>query len=137
MNTQKIPFTAKCKNTAAHIIFCALTALLSCFAAETPLYAINATVALVGDLAVLMMFTLYFAMTANAFSDADPEHRTKIFCIADCAALVLKIVFAALCSLSGDFTIHATALIADTVFSRVYTVKLTQSKTDPANTRSV
>ena len=126
MNIQRIPFTEKCKATAFHITLCAAIALLSCFAAETPIPAVNAVVTLAGDLAVLTMFTLYFAMTANAFSEAYPEHRPNIFCTADCAAFVLKIVFAALCSLSGGILIHAAALAADAVVSKMYTVKLMQ-----------
>lgn len=137
MKSNTIPFTDKCKSAAAYIILCALIALLSCFAAETPLTAVHAAVTLAGDLAALTMFTLYFSMTAKAFSEAAPERRSKIFCTADCAALVLKIMFAALCSLSGDIVAHVTALIADTLFSRVYFMKLVQNKTDPANTGSV
>lgn len=117
MDIKRIPFNDKCKNTAANIIICALTALLSCFAAITPYRAVNLAITFAGELAVLEMFTLYFAMTADAFSEAYPERRVKIFCIADCTALVLKIVFAALCSLSGDIAIHVAALIADTVIS--------------------
>ena len=128
---QRIPFNENCKNTAANIIICALTALLSCFASETPYRAVNLTVTFVGEVAALAMFTLYFAMTADAFSEVYPERRAKIFCIADCAALVLKIVFAAFCSLSGDIAVHAAALVADTVISRVYMAKQLQSKTDP------
>ena len=130
---KEIPFTDKCKNTAANIVICALTALLSCFAAITPYRAVNLTAAFAGEVAALAMFTLYFAMTADAFSEAYPERRARIFCIADCAALVLKIVFASLCALTGDLSIHAVALIADTVISRVYTVKLLQRKTNHAN----
>ena len=129
---KEIPFTDKCKNTAANIIICALIALLSCFAAITPYRAVNLTVTFVGEVAALAMFTLYFAMTADAFSKTYPERRARIFCTADCIALVLKIVFASLCALSGDIAVHAAALIADTVISRVYTAKLLQRKTDPA-----
>lgn len=137
MKIQTIPFNDKCKSTAAYIILCALIALLSCFAAETPFVAVRTAVTFAGDLAVLTMFTLYFVMTASALSEADRERRSKIFCTADCCALVLKIVFTALCSLSGDLTAHITALIADTVFSRVYVMKRAQRKTDPANTGSI
>ena len=133
---KEIPFDGKCKDTAANIIICALIALLSCLA-ETPFGAVNAVIAFAGELAVLMMFTLYFAMTAEAFSKAYPERRARIFCIADCAALVLKITFAALCTLAGDVLIHAAALIADAVISRVYNAKLAQHKTDPERTGSV
>ena len=128
---KRIPFNDKCKNTAANIIICALTALLSCFAAITPYRAINLAVTFAGEVAALAMFTLYFAMTADAFSEAYPERRTRIFCIADCTALVLKIVFASLCALTGDIAIHAAALIADTVFSRIYIAKTAQRKNDP------
>ena len=128
---KEIPFTDKCKNTAANIVICALAALLMCFVGETPYRAVNLAAAFAGELAALAMFTLYFAMTADAFSEVYPERRTMIFCTADCTALVLKIVFAALCSLTGDIAIHAAALIADTVISRVYTAKLLKRKTDP------
>lgn len=128
---KEIPFTDKCKNTAANIIICALIALLSCFAAITPYRALNLAITFAGEIAALAMFTLYFAMTADAFSEVYPERRAKIFCIADCIALVLKIVFAALCSLTGDIAIHAAALIADTVVSHFYTAKLLQRRTDP------
>lgn len=120
---KEILFTDKCKNTAANIVICALTALLSCFVSETPFREVNLAVTFAGEVAVLAMFTLYFAMTADAYSSAYPEKRTQIFCIADCAALILKIVFAALCMMSGDLAIHAAALIADAVISRVYTAK--------------
>ena len=128
---KEIPFTDKCKNTAANIIICALTALLSCFAAITPYRAVNLIITFAGEVAALAMFTLYFAMTADAFSEAYPERRARIFCIADCAALVLKIVFASLCALTGDLSIPAAALIADTVFSRIYIAKTAQIKHDP------
>ena len=127
---KRIPFNDKCKNTAANIIICALTALLSCFAAITPYRAVNLVVTFAGEVAALAMFTLYFAMTADAFSDAYPERRARIFCIADCAALVLKIVFVTLCALSGDIAVHAAALIADTVISRIYTATLLKRKYD-------
>lgn len=133
----RIPFNDKCKNTAANIIICALIALLSCFTSATPFRAVNLIVTFAGEVAALAMFTLYFAMTADAFSGAYPERRTKIFCIADCAALVLKIVFVTLCSLSGDIAVHAVALIADTVISRVYTAKLFQRKNRPDKTGTV
>ena len=128
---QRIPFNENCKNTAANIIICALTALLSCFASDTPYRAVNLTVTFAGEVAALAMFTLYFAMTADAFSEVYPERRAKIFCTADCIALALKIVFASLCALTGDIAVHAAALIADTVISRVYTAKTAQRKTDP------
>ena len=127
---KEIPFTNKCKNTTANIIICALTALLMCFVGETPYRAVNLAAAFAGELAALAMFTLYFAMTADAFSRAYPERRAGIFCVADCIALVLKIVFVSLCALTGDFFIHAAALIADTVISRVYTAKLLKQKHD-------
>lgn len=128
---QRIPFNENCKNTAANIIICALIALLSCFAAITPYRTVNLIIAFAGELAVLAMFTLYFAMTADAFSEVYPKRRTKIFCTADCIALALKIVFATLCSLTGDIAVHAAALIADTVISRIYTAKLLQRETAP------
>lgn len=133
----RIPFNDKCKNTAASIVICALTALLSCFVGETPYRAVNLAAAFGGELAALSMFTLYFAMTADAFSGVYPERRGKIFCISDCAALALKIVFTALCSLTGDIAIHAAALIADVIISRLYTAKLEQNKSDPVKTGSV
>ena len=128
---KEIPFTDKFKNTAANIVICALTALLSCFTAITPYRAVNLIISFAGEVAALAMFTLYFAITADAFSEVYPERRARIFCAADCIALALKIVFAALCSLTGDIAVHAAALIADTVISRVYTAKLLQRKTDP------
>lgn len=134
---KEIPFNDKCRNTAANIIICALTALLSCFAAITPYRAVNIAISFAGEVAALAMFTLYFAMAADAFSEAYPEQRTKIFCTADCASQVLKIVFAVLCSLSGDIAVHAAALIADTVISRVYTAKLLKRKTDHAKQLTV
>ena len=137
MNIQRIPFNDKCKNTAANIVICALAALLMCFVGGTPYRAVNLAAAFAGEVAALAMFTLFFAMTADAFSEAYPERRARIFCIADCTALVLKIVFAVLCALTGDIAVHAAALIADTVISRVYTAKLLQRKTDPVNTGSV
>ena len=137
MNIQRIPFNDKCKNTAANIVICALIALLTCFVPETPFLAVNLAVTFAGELAALAMFTLYFAMTADAFSRAYPERRARIFCIADCAALVLKIAFAALCTLAGEILIHAAALIADAVISRVYNANLAQRKTDPERTGSV
>lgn len=127
MDTQKIPFNDKCKKTTAYIALCAVIALLACFAAETSTAAIHASVTFVGDLAVLAMFTLYFAMTANAYAAAYPENRPVIFCAADCAALVLKIAFAALCAKSGGVMIHAAALIINVIFSRVYALKYIQN----------
>ena len=134
---KRVPFNDKCKNTAANIIICALTALLSCFAAITPYRAVNLIVTFAGEVAALAMFTLYFAMTANEFSDAYPERRARIFCIADCIALALKIVFISLCSLTGDIAVHTAALIADTVISRIYTAKLLQRKKDFAKQLTV
>lgn len=131
-----IPFTEKCKNTAANTVICALFSLLTCFVI-TPYRAVNLAAAFAGEVAALAMFTLYFAMTADAFSEAYPERRVKIFCTADGVALVLKIVFAALCSLTGDIAVHAAALITDTVISRIYIAKMLQRKTDPAKTGSV
>ena len=133
MNTPRITFNDNCKNTAANIVICALAALLMCFVGETPYRAVNLAAAFAGEVAALAMFTLYFAMTADAFSEAYPERRARIFCIADCTALALKIVFISLCALTGDIAIHAAALIADTVISRVYTVKLLQRKKTSQN----
>ena len=133
----RIPFNDKCKNTAANIVICALTALLTCFVPETPFLAVNLAVTFAGEHAALAMFTLYFAMTEDAFSEAYPERRTRIFCAADCIALVLKIVFASLCALTGDIFIHAAALIADTVISRIYNAKLLQRKKDFAKQLTV
>ena len=70
---KRIPFNDKCKNTAANIIICALTALLSCFAAITPYRAVNLIIAFAGEVAALAMFTLYFAMTADAFRTRTPS----------------------------------------------------------------
>lgn len=121
MNTKFIPFNEKCRRTTAFIAMCAVIALLTCFASETPA-AVTAAITFAGDIAVLAMFSLYFAMTAGAFAGEYPERRAAIFCAADCAALVLKIAFAAFCAFgaeSGGVFIHAAALIADSIFSRV------------------
>ena len=128
MNTKPIPFTENCRRTTVFIALCAVIALLTCFASETHIAAVRAAITFAGDIAVLAMFSLYFAMTADAFASEYPDRRPVIFCAADCAALVLKITFAAFCAYgaeSGGVIIHAAALIADSIFSRVLILKYT------------
>lgn len=114
---KEIRFNEKCARDTSYIALCAATALLSCLWGELGAFARAAE--FVGDIAVMAMFTLYFAMTARAFSEAYPEHRSKIRRAADCAALLLNTAFAALCAINGGIVLHAVALGTDIVFSRI------------------
>lgn len=115
---KEIRFNEKCARDTSYIALCAAAALLSCLWGELGAFAWAAE--FVGDIAVMAMFTLYFAMTARAFSEAYPEHRSKIRRVSDCAALLLNTAFTALCAINGGIVLHAAALGADIVFSRIY-----------------
>ncbi len=107
------------EETTIKIALCATTALLMCFLGEFPNAAVGAAATFAGDIAVMTMFTLYFAMIKNELSENYPESRAKIRCAAESVELTLKIAFTALCALSGSVMIHAAALIANVIFSKV------------------
>lgn len=85
--------------TAVYTAFCAAIALTACLAPPNPL------TALISDLAVLTMITLWFSALENT-------RFTEL------AEFSLKIVFIALCAKSGGVMLHAAALITDHILEK-------------------
>lgn len=80
--------------STVYSLFCAAIALTACLAPPHPL------TALISDLAVLTMITLWFS-------------AIKATRLTEIAEFSLKIIFIALCAKSGGVPIHAAALITD------------------------
>lgn len=87
------------RQITVYMTFCAAIALTACLAPPHPL------TALISDLAVLTMITLWF-------SALESTRLTEL------AEFSLKIVFIALCAKSGGVLIHAAALITDHILER-------------------
>lgn len=79
--------------------FLAAIALTACFAPPEPV------TALISELAVLLMLSLWFSAAESSSA-------------ADIAEFSLKVVFIALCAKSGGVLPHAAALITDHIFRR-------------------
>lgn len=98
------------KKTAAHIAVGGVIAALSCLAAEFQGGIFRLVITFIGDLSVLSMFTAVFAAARGFLSPR----------VLGCVEISVKIVFSALCALSGGVMLHAAALIVDCVISRIF-----------------
>lgn len=104
--------------TAAHVLICGVIAGLSCLAAEAAGGVFRIIITFIGDLAVLSLFSVMERTLSLKFTD---NHEAN--CALDCVCLSLKIAFSSLCALSGGVLLHAAALIADCVVSRICILK--------------
>lgn len=128
MEVQTTRFNEQREGTTIKIALCGTTALLMCFLGEFPNAAVAVAATLIGDMAVMTMFTLYFAMSAKELASVRPESRKKVDFAAESIDLALKIAFAALCSLTGSVIIHAVALIVSVILSKIYVLKSVNKK---------
>lgn len=93
------------RDRCVYIAFLAAIALTACLAPPVPL------TALISDLAVLSMMTLYFSAVRSGRSE-------RFLWAAELAEFALKVTFAALCAQSGSVLLHAAALITDRFFEK-------------------
>lgn len=93
------------RDRCVYTAFFGAIALAACLAPPEPL------TALISDLAVLSMMTLYFSAVRGSLP-------RRFLPAAELAEFALKVTFAALCAQSGGVLIHAAALITDRFFER-------------------
>ena len=123
---ENLEFDGYCKRTTALIgIFAALRILTSLLGEGLP-FAARCFGALVGELSACAMITLYFNMTAHAFSEAMPEKgASRLYAFTEAISAVLKFCFVIEPLFpynENALFVKFTALALDAFLSRLYAI---------------